>query len=129
LLREHAGRWLDEWSALEQLGAELEALEARARERMKEAMQRASEAGAVEEDRLAASPLAARHGARMSELRAGVARRDVLLARRDLGEVSRARKGLERSKRDVLLRVRQLEGLLGESIELAPGGAVVQQLG
>ncbi|MAE68856.1 MAG: hypothetical protein CME06_00145 [Gemmatimonadetes bacterium] len=131
MLREHAIAWLEEWRALGGLTAEADRIESELRERMKSAMQRASTANRLDASADQSPPLAARQRARLRELGAQVARRDVLQARRDLSEIERSRRELERSMRDVLARVRQLETMLGESIqtEVEGEGGAVQQIG
>ncbi len=131
VLREHAIAWLEEWRVLGSLKTETDQIESELRERMKSAMHRASTANRLDPDTDQDPPLAARQRARLRELRAQIARRDVLQARRDLSEVERSRKALEHSMRDVLARVRQLETMLGESIEIDIDGegSAVQQIG
>ncbi len=129
MLRRHAREWLAEWTQLGELAAELAELESDVRERMKQAMQRAS----ALDGRAAHSPVSAlaseRYRCRVLRLRRKMARRDVLQIRQDLTEVAHARKHLDCTMRDALARARRLEALLGETLVDEAAAERIQRLG
>jgi hypothetical protein len=129
VLRRHARDWLAEWSQLGELAAELEELEADVRERMKQAMQRASSLGGPTTHQPASAQASERYRCRLLRLRGKMARRDVLQIRQDLTELARARKRLDCTMRDALARARRLEALLGEPLLDGADEERMQQIG
>ena len=114
VLRLHALGLRRECLYLEELGAQLDDLEAHLRESLKEAMGRGSSLEGAYQGAGAASGRVERLASQVAMMRSRQAQRDTLQARRDLEEVSRLRSEAARAQREAAAQARYLDGLVGD---------------